>query len=480
MYRPLPEEMFFYAMADTHFLLYIYDMMRNALVETSDRSQPDQDLIGRVLEKSKEMALSRYESQRSDVESGGGPRGWYSNIVKHPKPLSAEQFSVFKALWKWRDDTARRRDENPGFILPLQALVEISTVLPPDQKALYSLIPRNCYEAKAVGTELWQMIQTAKANGSNSLSLLQFLIKDAESAAAPDNATDTMRDSTPPSAIPVVDVEATKLTRSQLFGEMTVSSLWEEAEPPLQLGNEEYIKLPWQRLRASASMADSGRRLPTPQATLSSIVTEEAHGSRALTSPKPRSDADMEFVLRTGRKRQLPDSESESDSSPEPRSGASLMSGTIHPTTKPPSASVTIPGRPLLMSAKGSPVAASSLESAQDEVTDTKKSDDSGSRHKQTKKSKKKAKRRREGNGRVADGQVIRPKGPTASNDGVVPFDYSKAATVLHSKEDPKVAKNSGPSASHQYFQPRAAEGGPKGARKAPPVPGGKSATFRK
>lgn len=38
--------MFFYARSDTHFLLYIYDMIRNELVEKSDRSTPETDLIG--------------------------------------------------------------------------------------------------------------------------------------------------------------------------------------------------------------------------------------------------------------------------------------------------------------------------------------------------------------------------------------------------------------------------------------------------
>ena len=32
-FRPLPEEMLLYARSDTHYLLYIYDCLRNALLD---------------------------------------------------------------------------------------------------------------------------------------------------------------------------------------------------------------------------------------------------------------------------------------------------------------------------------------------------------------------------------------------------------------------------------------------------------------
>nr|GFD53759.1 exosome complex exonuclease RRP6 [Tanacetum cinerariifolium] len=59
--RPLSQELFDYARADTHFLLYVYDKMRNELVERSDFSDPEKNKVHDVQEKSKEYALQRYE-----------------------------------------------------------------------------------------------------------------------------------------------------------------------------------------------------------------------------------------------------------------------------------------------------------------------------------------------------------------------------------------------------------------------------------
>lgn len=59
--RPLSQELFDYARADTHFLLYVYDKMRNELLEKSDLSDLEKNKIHDVQEKSKEYALQRYE-----------------------------------------------------------------------------------------------------------------------------------------------------------------------------------------------------------------------------------------------------------------------------------------------------------------------------------------------------------------------------------------------------------------------------------
>lgn len=47
--RPLPEELVKYAREDTHYLLYIYDRMRNELIE---RGNEQKNLIHSVMQKS--------------------------------------------------------------------------------------------------------------------------------------------------------------------------------------------------------------------------------------------------------------------------------------------------------------------------------------------------------------------------------------------------------------------------------------------
>jgi hypothetical protein len=61
--RPLPEKMIKYAREDTHYLLYIYDRMRNELIR---RGNSLSNLITVVLKNSKEICLKQYEKQVYD------------------------------------------------------------------------------------------------------------------------------------------------------------------------------------------------------------------------------------------------------------------------------------------------------------------------------------------------------------------------------------------------------------------------------
>jgi len=58
--RPLPEEMLRYAREDTHYLLYIYDKLKNELVARGNASN---NLILAVLNRSKALCLRRYEKE---------------------------------------------------------------------------------------------------------------------------------------------------------------------------------------------------------------------------------------------------------------------------------------------------------------------------------------------------------------------------------------------------------------------------------
>lgn len=65
---PLPKEMLSYARSDTHFLLYIYDRMRNTLL---DKSNPTtHNLLHATLQRSAETSLRRHEKEAYDAEGG--------------------------------------------------------------------------------------------------------------------------------------------------------------------------------------------------------------------------------------------------------------------------------------------------------------------------------------------------------------------------------------------------------------------------
>ncbi|KAF1973591.1 exosome complex exonuclease-like protein Rrp6 [Bimuria novae-zelandiae CBS 107.79] len=186
--RPLSKELFEYARADTHFLLYIFDNMRNELVENSDFSKPETNKMQEVLSKSKETALQRYEHPIYDPDLGFGSSGWYRLVSRTPVQFTPQQFAVFKAVHKWRDDVAREEDDSPIFIMPNHALFSIAREMPKDKAALFTVVIHVSPILKNRADELVKIVQNAKASGLNGPDLYATLqrienIREAERAS---------------------------------------------------------------------------------------------------------------------------------------------------------------------------------------------------------------------------------------------------------------------------------------------------------
>lgn len=192
--RPLNQELFDYARADTHFLLYVYDKMRNELVEKSDFSDPDRNKVHDVQEKSKEYALQRYEHPVYDRELGLGSVGWYKVISKSPVTFTSQQFAVFKAVHEWRDNLSRNEDESTFFIMPNHALFSIARMMPLDKPALFTAIQHVSHIVRAHADELVNVITKAKEEGGDGPELSDVLTKIAnmrEAEKAAKYASDT-------------------------------------------------------------------------------------------------------------------------------------------------------------------------------------------------------------------------------------------------------------------------------------------------
>ncbi|KAF7331658.1 Exosome complex exonuclease RRP6 [Mycena kentingensis (nom. inval.)] len=164
--RPLPEEMLSYARSDTHFLLFIYDNLRNALLDRAlsakSRSPspsasttpvptgnwpPEQRFIRQSLTRSEETALRTYEKELYDVQGGSGPGGWDALAKKWNKGglVAAAETStgketlpraVYRCVHHWRDTVAREEDESTRYVLPNHFLFQIAERPPADMAAL--------------------------------------------------------------------------------------------------------------------------------------------------------------------------------------------------------------------------------------------------------------------------------------------------------------------------------------------------------
>ncbi|KAJ9426410.1 ribonuclease H-like domain-containing protein [Fusarium oxysporum] len=271
--RPLPEEMMYYARSDTHYLLYIYDRVRNELVAASDRGDVDKDYIGRAVEKSKEQSLSRYEHPGYDEETGEGSRGWYGYIFKNSHlAFDSEQFAVFRALWK-----------SPR-------------INPPDAKALHSLLPLNPSLARPRFNEIWEQIKETKAKGG--LSLLHFFTSMAPDSVRKNGMPIAARKTT---KLPDLDGEVTvsRLTRSQLFGDMPISSKWDPSTRPTET-EEELIPFPWQRFIQQGSIKGDVQHDTAAEEV---NVSEQTDTVESAVGNAEVEEADEEFTLRRGQKR---------------------------------------------------------------------------------------------------------------------------------------------------------------------------------
>ncbi|KAJ8608208.1 hypothetical protein CTAYLR_010397 [Chrysophaeum taylorii] len=110
--RPLPTPMRAYARRDTHYLLFVYDVLRRELGPTETLA---------VLEASRRVCRRRFSMPRFD------PNAWRSHVAKRGGNVHE---AVAKALWDWRDMTARELDESPGYVLSLDKLVAVATSRP--------------------------------------------------------------------------------------------------------------------------------------------------------------------------------------------------------------------------------------------------------------------------------------------------------------------------------------------------------------
>ncbi|KAG5439945.1 hypothetical protein PCANB_000227 [Pneumocystis canis] len=185
--RPLPEEMLSYARSDTHFLLYIYDQLKNELLLKSTSSQ---NLLLSVLSASNNVALRVFEKDKYDAD-GLGVDGWKNILQKWSNCLKNDlQVSVLIALHRWRDKIARKEDESVRYVLPNQTLVQIAVSCPEDATSVLATCNHVPPLVRVYVDEIVQIIQLAKDQLKNA-SLLNKLnvVSNSVNMHFPNNST---------------------------------------------------------------------------------------------------------------------------------------------------------------------------------------------------------------------------------------------------------------------------------------------------
>lgn len=125
--RPLPSELITYARQDTHYLLYIYDLLRNELLH---KAHGQTNLLVNVYQSSTELCKRRYVKVKITPES-------HMELYRKSKRIfDNRQLYAFKELFLWRDNIARSEDESYGYVLPNHMMLQIAESLPREMQGI--------------------------------------------------------------------------------------------------------------------------------------------------------------------------------------------------------------------------------------------------------------------------------------------------------------------------------------------------------
>ena len=115
-----------YAREDTHYLLYVYDKMRQELIHKGAQINSANPLqcLRQVQIKSNQLCLKQYE--KTIVKD----YNYYMIIGRNQTLMSMKQYSVLRMLLKLRDYISRIEDESPAYIMPNHVLFQFGKDLP--------------------------------------------------------------------------------------------------------------------------------------------------------------------------------------------------------------------------------------------------------------------------------------------------------------------------------------------------------------
>ncbi|KAF7987398.1 hypothetical protein HCN44_003160 [Aphidius gifuensis] len=125
--RPLLDELMKYAREDTHYLLYIKDILNNQLI---DFANGQTNILKAVYDRSTEVCKKLYEKPVCNDDS------FMSLYRKSRKMFNTRQLHALKEIFNWRDKIARQEDDSTGYVLPNHMLLNIAETLPREMQGI--------------------------------------------------------------------------------------------------------------------------------------------------------------------------------------------------------------------------------------------------------------------------------------------------------------------------------------------------------
>lgn len=215
--RPLPQEMVYYARADTHYLLFCYDCLKNALLaqsgmastsgvnlgittlESGDLQATEEGVqaLQGVMQKSAALCGTAY--REAPLDAGELAMSLCERFGSKQRPLEPKQMNALKALTEWRDLLARNLDESLNYVAPDACLWRICLAMPTSPVKLRS----TCNPLPATLQQHAQEVVDIVSKCSQG-AVLDFSAEPATPQLAP--KADSVE--VPQPEIPAVEVEA--------------------------------------------------------------------------------------------------------------------------------------------------------------------------------------------------------------------------------------------------------------------------------
>ncbi|PYH43566.1 exosome nuclease subunit RRP6 [Aspergillus saccharolyticus JOP 1030-1] len=420
--RPIPEGMFDYARSDTHYLLYVYDHIRNELVENST---PDNNLVDYVMEQSKKEALQIYERPVYDAATGQGPGGWYDLLARNQIVINKEQFAVFKAVHQWRDQVAREEDEGVQCVFPKHVLFRVAQAMPTDLGVLYRTLSPMTPIVKDRAGDLLEVIKTAKIEGADGPEWRDVYVKPTRSTLAATASAEGVASFLPAAVADDTDLPtAVRFETSQFWGGVL------EIQSPL----------PSPKIAALASAEALRLSLPLPPMPR---TVSEAREKLGVSAPAAPAKAAATSALAAAK--QEPEA-------PEPDNKYFTIKEKGGPRKR-----------------KVTPVEPQSEAEAAEDVVSSAADLDLDLNDKPSKKQ-----RRKEKKNKAAQNQ--QPEAKEEAKEEEAPFDYEGAASMLNANP---IEEASRPRRKKQFNPYAKALEAPSGVRKQKRETAGRTATFR-
>ncbi|KAG5028556.1 hypothetical protein JHK87_012070 [Glycine soja] len=113
-----------YAREDTHYLLYIYDLMRIELFSMLNEPESVDAPLVEVYKCSYKVCMRLYEKELLTEKS------FLRIYGLQGAGFTAQQLVIVSGLFKWRDFVARVKDDSTGYVLPNKSILEIAKQMP--------------------------------------------------------------------------------------------------------------------------------------------------------------------------------------------------------------------------------------------------------------------------------------------------------------------------------------------------------------